>query len=531
MTDVVIIGGGINGLVAATMLARQKFSVLVLDRHDRVGGAAITTPSAKGFKAPTLSHSIGPLSADVMRNLRAGNSTFARAHLRFLAPDPVLTTFGQRDEFITFHRDDVLTAASIDRLSPRDAGVWQSFAVTLQRLAAIMVNVNRHAPPSIDTPSSRELWRLFGLGRKARSLGRADLARLARYAPIAVADLAAEWFEHDLLQAAVAARGVFGHLVGPWSAGTGALLMQRMAEDPMPVGGGVTIVGGPGALAQAIGTLAESAGAQIRTEARVVRVLTRRGVATGVALDTGEEIGAHAVVGAIDPRHLCLDLIDPGDLGPTFRQRMRQMRGRGVTAKLNLSLSSKPSFTALQGDDVPLKGRVLIAPGIDYIERAFDAAKYGQLSPHPWLEVSIPTVNDPSLAPEGQHVLSAYVHYAPRALRESTWADMSEALYKSVIDTMEPYAPGIGSLVIEREVITPEDLETKWGFAGGHIFHGEETLDQWWVSRPLMGAAQYRSPIENLFFASAGTHPGGGLTGQSGLNAARTIARALKRRR
>jgi len=528
MIDVLIIGGGINGLVAATALARQKLSVLVLEQRETVGGAATTTTSTNGFRTPTLSHSLGPLSADVVRTLRLDR---ARPGLTFLLPDPVLTTLGQSGEVISFHRDDVLTATSIDRISPHDAGAWQPFVSTMQRLAAVMATVNRHAPPSIDAPSSAELWHLLGLGRKARALGRQDLARLARYAPVAVADLAAEWFDHELVQAAVAVRAVFGHHAGPWSAGTGALLMHRMADDPMPVGGGVTMAGGPGALSDALAALAEAAGVQVRTQARVVRVLTHGGAATGVALDTGEEIAAHAVVGAIDPKRLCLNLVDPADLGPTFLQRMRQVRGRGVTAKVNLSLVGKPAFAALHGDDLPLKGRILIAPDIDYVERAFDAAKYGKRSPHPWLEVATPTIGDPSLAPDGQHILSIYVHYAPRTLAEGTWAEQRDALYRSVIDTLTAHAPGIAGLVLEREVITPEDLETEWGFSGGHIFHGEETLDQWWVSRPALGAAQYQTPIDRLYFASAGTHPGGGITGQPGLNAARVISRALKRRR
>jgi phytoene dehydrogenase-like protein len=528
MIDVVIIGGGINGLVAATALARDKRSVLVLDQRETVGGAAVTANSPNGFKAPTLSHSLGPLSADVMSTLQLDG---ARSQLKFLLPDPVLTSLGRSGEIVSFHRDDVLTAASINLISPHDAGAWQTFVSTMQRLAAVMVKLNRHAPPSIDAPTSTDLWHLLGIGRKARTLGRHDLARLARYAPIAVADLVAEWFDADVVQAAVAVRGVFGHLLGPWSAGTGALLMHRLAEDPIPVGGGVTMVGGPGALSDALLACAEAAGAQVRTQARVIQVLTHGGVATGVVLDTGEEIAAHAVVGAIDPKHLCLNLIDPADLAPSFLQRMRQVRGRGATAKVNLSLLARPAFTALQGDDHLLKGRVLIAPDIDYVEHAFDAAKYGRHSPHPWLEIATPTIADPSLAPDGQHILSVYVHYAPRVLAEGTWTEQRDALYRSVIDTLTTHAPGIAGLVLEREVITPEDLETHWGFSGGHIFHGEETLDQWWISRPALGAAQYEGPLAGLYFASAGTHPGGGLTGQSGLNAARVISRALKRRK
>ncbi len=526
MTDVIIIGGGVNGLVAATWLARRKLSVLLLERHEVVGGAALTTVSGQGFHRPTLSHALGPISADVVRALRLD-----RAKVEFLTPDPVLTTLGSRGEAITFHRDHVLTAASIQRVSPHDAGTWQAFVQTMQRLAGVVADVNRQPAPSIDAPGTGDLWRLLKLGRKARALGRRDLSRLVRYVPMAVADLVSEWFDADLVQAATASRGVFGHMAGPWSAGTGALLLQRMAEDPMPVGGGVTVKGGPGAFSAALAAMAESSGVRVRTGARVARILTRGRAAAGVALDSGEEIGAHAVVCAVDPRQVFLNLVDAGDLPPTFLQRIGNIRARGVLAKINLSLGAAPEFTALHGDPVPLKGRMLIAPGVDTIERAFDAAKYGQLSAHPWLELAIPSVNDPSLAPDGQHVMSIYLHYAPRELRAGQWSDLRDTVYQRAMDVLRPHAPDLESLVVEREVLTPEDLETRWGLSGGHIFHGEGALDQWWVSRPLLGWADHSSPVDGLFLASAGTHGGGGLTGQAGLNAARAISVRLKRAR
>lgn len=522
MTDIVIIGGGLNGLVAATWLARKKFSVLLLERHEQVGGAAVTHVSPKGFRQPTLSHALGPLSADVARTLRLD-----RAHLEFITPDPALTTLGADGRAITFHRDHVLTAASIERVSTRDAGQWQPFVHTMQKLALVVAELNRHPAPSIDTPGSGDLWRLLQVGRRARTLGRKDLARLGRYVTMAVADLVSEWFDDDLMQGAIASRGVFGHMAGPWSAGTGALLLQRLAEDPMPVGGGVTVKGGPGALTAALAATATSAGVTIRTGARVARVLTRANAAAGVVLESGEEISAHAVVGAIDPRQLFHSLVDPGDLPPTFRQRVRQIRARGVTAKINLSLSGAPVFTALHGDEVPLRGRLLIAPSVDYLERAYDAAKYGNTSSDPWIELSIPSANDETLAPPGQHTMSMYVHYVPQGETES-----HDTVAKRAMQVLAAHAPALASQVVEQEVLTPTDLEERWGYTGGHIFHGEGALDQWWISRPLLGwAHSYGSPINGLFLAGAGGHPGGGLTGQSGLNAARAISVALGRRR
>lgn len=522
MTDVIIIGGGVNGLVAANVLARRKFSVLMLERHGQVGGAAVTTASASGYRTPTLSHALGPISADVVRTLRLD-----RAGVEFIMPDPALTTFGPSGAAVTFHRDHILTAASIARVSEADAGRWQAFVQTLQRLAMVLTDINRHPAPNIDAPDAADLWRLLTMGRRARALGRRDLARLGRYVPMCVADLVAEWFEHDLVQAAVAARAIVGHHLGPWSAGTGALLLQRMAEDVMPVGGGVTTRGGPGALSDALASLATGAGVNIRTGAQVERILVRDGAAAGVVLTSGEEIPAHTVVAAIDPRQVFLSLIDAGELPPTFRQRVQQIRGRGVTAKINLTLNGTPQFTALHGDELPLRGRLLVAPSIDYLERAHDAAKYGELPEAPWIEISLPSINDDTLAPGGHHVLSMYVHEVPNdaALDHDT-------VFARAMAALTPHAPNIESLVVDQDVLTPTDLAARWGYVGGHIFHGESALDQWWVSRPQLGwAHSYASPISGLFLASAGTHPGGGLTGQSGLNAARVIARALGRRR
>jgi phytoene dehydrogenase-like protein len=306
------------------------------------------------------------------------------------------------------------------------------------------------------------------------------------------------------------------------------MLLQRLGADPLPVGSGVTARGGPGAVAQGFVKAAERAGARVRTGARVVRILSSAGRATAVALDDGSEIGAHAVVAAIAPKQTFLRLCDPSDLPPSFVDRIRHYRTRGVTAKVNLALATTPAFTALQQDTVPLRGRLLIAPEVDYIERAFDAAKYGGLSPHPWLELSIPSMIDPTLAPEGSQVMSIYVHYAPRQLRQGTWSERREVLFESVIDLVDGYAPGIRQAVIAKEVLTPDDLEQRWGLDGGHIFHGEPTLDQSWIARPLLGWAQYRTPIAGLFLASAGAHPGGGLTGLPGLLAAQTAAKYLR---
>ena len=297
----------------------------------------------------------------------------------------------------------------------------------------------------------------------------------------------------------------------------------------MPVGSGLDGRGGPGALARAVAARAESFGATITTDARVVRILTRNGRATGVALENGIELSARAVVSAIDPRETLLHLVDPMDLAPSFRERIRHVRSRGLTAKINLALSALPEFPAFAGDSLPLRGRLLIAPRLDYLERAFDAAKYGAISDEPWLEIAIPSVLDPSLAPAGGHVMSIYAQCAPARLHDGSWDAHKDTLYRRVLNVLAPHAPTLEAHITAREIITTADLETHWGMTGGHLFHGELAIDQSWVARPLLGWSRYTTPLDGLYLASAGTHPGGGLTGLPGLHAARVVAEALRK--
>jgi len=475
---------------------------------------------------PSLSHSLGPLSRDVVRALG-----LYRAHLEFLTPDPSLTALGDSGRRIIFHRDPVLTAGSIHDVSPKDAARWAEFVQTSQKIAAILTGINHQKPPAIDGKFSREWWPLVGTGRQARALGPRHLARLTRWLPMPVADLAEEWFETELLQGALAARAVFGNFAGPRSAGTGAMLLQRLADDPAPVGSGVTVRGGPGALAAALGEVARHAGAEIRTNAAVSHIAVADRRASGVVLQNGDTISARAVVSTLDLKRTMLGLVDREELPQMFTDRVRNFRARGVTAKINLSLSAAPVVAGLEGDPLPLRGRLLIAPDVNYIEHAFDHAKYGEISARPWLEISVPTMIDSSLAPEGQHVMSIYAHFAPRHLRNGTWTEHRGALFKIVMAVLEQYIPRLDSLVLAREILTPEDLEQRLGASGGHIFHGEPTLDQTWMARPLLGWSDYRTPVKGLFLAGATAHPGGGLTGQPGLLGARAALEALKSRR
>ena len=525
--DVIIVGAGHNGMISAALLAKAGHSVLVLERRDAVGGMALTREFEPGFQAPTLTHAIGPLAPEVTRALK--RLRFDRGGLQFITPDPALTSLGRDGRVISFHRDPVFTAESINRMEPnsKDAGRWREFKDTTQKLALVFRDLNRHPAPDIDDPTRGDLWRLLNTGRRARALGKKNLSRLIRYMPMAVADLVSEWFDNDLVRATIASRAIFGHFAGPWSAGTGGLLMQRMADDPMPFGSGITVAGGPGALSRAIQTVAETAGVKIRTNTAVARIRTAGGAATGVILDDGEEIAGRIVLSALDPKTTLQQLVDPADLPPVFAGRVRNIRARGVTAKVNLALSERPVFDALHGDEIALRGRLLIANGIDDLERAFDAAKYGEIPEQPWLEISVPTVVDGSLAPEGRHVMSIVAHTIPHTVRDET-IDEHDVFYKNVMRVLARHAPGLESLIVGREIIMPADIERDWGAAGGHIYHGEQTLDQWWAMRPLLGWADGSSPISGLFLTGAGTHGGGGVTGMPGFHAARRVGDAIK---
>jgi len=351
---------------------------------------------------------------------------------------------------------------------------------------------------------------------------------------MAAADFVAEFFDTELLRAAIAARGIFGAHLGPWSAGSTALLLLRAAADPHPVGCAAFPRGGLGEFSRALGEAAKAAGAEIRTGAEVRQILTKNGAVSGVALADGEEIACEAVVSGVDPKRTFFKLLDPANLDPVFAMRMKNFRATGSVAKVHLALGDLPHFPSLSEAVGPndfreaLSGRIHIGHEIDYLEKAFDAAKYGEISKAPYLDVTIPTLLDPSLAPEGKHVLSACFQFAPYKLKTGTWQERRGELANTVIKTLSAYMPNLLKLVEAAHVVTPLDLETTYGFSGGHIFHGELALDQFFTMRPVLDWARYQTPVKSLFLCSNGTHPGDGLTGASGANAAKEIIHELR---
>jgi phytoene dehydrogenase-like protein len=532
---VVIIGGGHNALITAFYLAKGGFKPLVLERREMVGGGAVTEEFHPGFHASTLAHTLGPLRADVAKDLQ-----LEKFEYEVIYPDPRVFAPAPDGKALFFYNDVAKTAAGIGSLSAKDAVKYTQFAESLVETAGFFTQLTSITPPAIDHPTPEDLWNLLKTGRGVRSLGKTGIFDLLRWGPMAVADFVAEFFETELLRAAIAARGIFGTPLGPWSAGSTAVLLLRAAADSHPVGSAAFPRGGLGSFTRALAEAAKRAGAEIRTDAEVQHIRIKDGAVSGVVLADGEEIAVAAVVSGADPKRTFFNLVDPSQLDPTFANRMKNFRANGNVAKVNLALCGLPAFTALDSNESSLKalsGRIHIGPEIDYLERAFDASKYGEFSKSPWLDVTIPTILDPALAPDGKHVLSAYVQFAPYKLidrsaggvkKEGNWDVHRKELGDTVIKTLATYAPNLPGLVEGIQVITPKDLETSYGFTGGHIFHGELALDQLFTMRPVLDWARYKTPIRGLFLCGSGTHPGNGLTGASGANAAGEIIHALR---
>ena len=527
MRDIIIIGGGHNGLITAALVGKAGLKPLVLERAERVGGCAVTSTIAPGFYVPTLAHraAIDPM---VMRalDLERHGLRIANADARVCAPTGdgrALTLWANTDR----------AAQEVAAFSRHDGEAYPRFLESIAAVSGVVRGLLTEAPPEIQKPRAADLLALLRTTRRFRALGKVHAYRLLRWMAMPVTDLMHEWFESEPLCATLAADGVFGAFLGPRSPGSAALLLMRGAGEGQPVAPGWTVRGGIGTLSDALAGAARRAGAEIRTAAEVERIAVTAGAATGVVLSTGEEIPARLVVSNLDPQRTLLTMVDPVHLPGSFLQGIRLIRMRGTLSKVNYAVASLPRFTGLGNSSAgeqaaALSGCVRLCGSMIALERAFDAAKYGACSEEPWMELAVPSIADPGLAPADQHVVSAYVQFTPHDLRGTTWNLERERLGDLATRTIAAYAPGFERSILARQVITPVDLERTWGLTGGQIFHGELALDQWLIARPLVGWARYRTPIRNLFLCGAGTHPGTGLDGRSGALAAREIINAAK---
>jgi phytoene dehydrogenase-like protein len=521
--DAIIIGAGHNGLVTACYLAKAGLKTLVLERREVVGGGAITEEFHPDFRCSTLDHTAGPLSAQVIADLNLSSNG-----LEFITPEVRVLSLTNDGRSLCVFNDTNRTVSEIEKFSSKDAQSYPEFISSFSRIGRVLSPLLSMTPPSIDHPSASDAWQLGKIGLAFRGLGKKDEYRLLRWGPMAVADLVAEWFDTEVLRATVAARGISGTFAGPWSAGTSLGLIMQAALDSNPISPALFVKGGMGGLTKSLAAAATGAGVEIRTRTEVSRIEAGEGAQAKVILKDGQELQARAIISNADPRSTFLHLVDPIDLEPNFLLKMRNYRAVGSTAKINLALAGLPAFTGVDEPQTKLAGRIHVGPEIDYLERAFDASKYGEFSTQPYLDITIPSLSDPSLAPAGKHVMSIHVQFAPYKLRQGDWNSRGQEFVDSVIDHLSKFAPGLKDLIIEGQVITPLDLEKTYGLSGGNIHHGEQVLDQFFTFRPLIGWAQYRTPLKRLYLCGAGTHPGGGITGMPGANAAREIVKDFK---
>ena len=536
--DVIVVGGGHNALVCAAYLAKGGLRTVVLERRETVGGVVETAELGPGIRIPTGAHTVGRLRPSVQRDLdlKRHGLTLVAPDVRAFAPIPGAFVDRSGGRAVTLWADPQRTAVGLIARSPHDAEAYPAFDRRMRELGRFIDTLARETPPDLRSPKVADALAGLRLGRSFRGLGRDGARTLLRVLPMAVADLVGEAFDDDALRAAVAWRGVRYGAVGPWSAGTAAVLIDDGAgNDGGAVGETVFARGGPGALTAAIAASARAAGVEIRTGAEVSAIRSRDGIASGVVLANGDELAARAVVSGLDPKRTLLTLVDPVALGPSLGWRAGNIRTPGVVAKVNLAVRKLPLFPAAGDDERLLRGRILVMPGIDAMERAFDPSKYGRFSGEPILEATIPSLVDPGLvegARAGTHVVSVIAQYAPYRLAPElgSWEDQREALGDAVIRSLETVAPGIGKLVSHRQVLTPVDLETRYGLTGGHPLHAEPGLDQWALWRPLLGHARYRLGLDRLYLCGSGAHPGGGVTGGPGQNAAREVLSDLRGR-
>ena len=516
MTDALVIGAGHNGLVCAAYLARAGHDVIVVEASDRIGGASITRSFAQGFEVSACAHFLNQLHPGVARDLKLEN------HGLTLAAQNLATIALDRGGRVRRIAGGEVTG---DGLSEADIAAYAAFHTQMVRYAKLLGKAAAVRPPKLVDSDWRDRWALVELGMGIRLLGRSDMRELLRVGAINLFDLLNEQLDDELLKGALGLEGVLGAHMGPRSPNTVFGFLYRRLGEVFGFHGPAVPAGGLGSVAEALGASAQAAGVEIRTDSEVARILMDGQRVTGVELIGGEQLSADLVISNADPKTTFENLIGFPRLETSFARRIHNLRARGCAAKLHLALDELPSFTGVGADEVG--NRLVIAPDLRYVERAFDPAKYGEYSTAPVMEISIPTVHDAGLAPPGKHVLSAIVQFAPHSLKAG-WSTAKAAFERLLIDTLGEYAPGIGELVIAAELLTPLDIEQQFRIRGGHWHHGELCLDQFMMLRPVPGAAQYATPVEGLYLCGAGAHPGGGVMGLAGRNAAREIIRRAR---
>jgi len=512
--DTILLGSSPNALTAAAYLAVAGKRVLVLEPSAHIGGATATTQFADGFKAD-LGLISGRLDPGIVHDLQ-----LHQHGLEVIERDTITSLLPDRRSF-TLPVDREAAAEVIGGYAPSDAGRYGHFMKLLDLASDLLRTAYAMTPPQAHHPSSAEALQLAALAGQLRGYGRREMTEVMRLLVMSVRDLLDEWFENAALKGLLGSAGVRGLMQGPYASGTTFNLLHHLA-----LGDGyfrATAKGGVGAISRALAAAAQAYGAELRANAGVLQVVVTDGVATGVQLDTGEVIPATQVISDYDARHTFTQLVAPPELEPEFNRAVQHTRYNGAVARVNLALRELPSFTGIGyplGAEEALRGTLVIAPSLMQLEKAFDRAKYGDVSDQPYLEVSIPSLADATLAPAGQHVMSISLQYAPYRSNVD-----SQRVSELVLARLSEYAPNLRSLVLHAQVLTPRDFEKRFYLSEGHLYGGDISLAQAFFLRPLPGYAQYRTPIEQLYLCGAATHPGGSVSGLAGRNAASELLR------
>jgi phytoene dehydrogenase-like protein len=522
--DVVVIGGGHNGLVNAAYLARAGKKVLVLERRHVLGGAAVTEGVYPGFKYSVCSYVVSLLRPEIIREL-----DLPRHGLEILPLDGTFTPMLNGD-YLWRVNDHARTRREIARHSRLDAEAYDEYGKAMVEMAHFVKPIMSMTPPDPTSLNVKGLKDLLFLGRRFQQLPSQDKYNQVQLMTMSAVDFLDQWFETDVLKATMSASGIIGTFLGVRSPGTAYVLLHHyMGEIDGAFRSWGLSRGGTGAISNAIAGAAREAGAEIRTEAAIAKIVVKNGEAKGVVLVNGDEIEARVVSSSVDPRLTFIKMIGAELLPDEFVDDLKRYKYRGSSGKVNLALDGLPNFKSLPGTGPHLRGAVSISPSVDYMERAYDEAKYGRYSRRPYIDTVIPSLTDPSVAPPGKHVMSCFVQYAPYHLKEGGWDEKREEFGDTVIDTIAEHAPNIKDLILHRQVLTPLDLERDFGLSEGNIFQGELSLEQLFFLRPAPGWAQYRTPIRKLYMCGSATHPGGGIMGAPGRNAAMQLLKDWKR--
>ncbi len=511
--DAIVVGGGHNGLIAAAYLAKSGKKVLVLERRHVLGGAAVTEEIYPGFKYSVCSYVVSLFRPHIIREL-----DLPRFGYEII---PLECSFSPLHDGMGLCRwpDAHKSRREISRYSQKDAEVYPEFSLAMTKMARFVKQIIDNPPPDPASFNPRDLFQLLGLGRRFRELGDDAAALHLKLLTMSSVDFLDLWFESPILKAPMSVSGIIGTYLGIHSPGTAYVLLHHyMGEIDGAFRSWGFSKGGTGGISMACARAAEAYGAEIRTEAPVAKFLIKDGRARGVVLENGDEIYAKTVVSNLDPHRTFLRMVGEDQLDGEFVKSIRRFKMRGSSGKVNLALDRLPNFTCRPGEGAHLRGDIAIAPNLEYLERAYDEAKYGHFSSRPYLNVVIPSLSDPSVAPAGKHVMSIFVQYAPYNLKEGAdqWPKYREAFGDTVVDTLEEYAPGLRDSILHRQVLTPWDLEQQIGLTEGNIFHGELSLEQLLFLRPAAGWARYKTPVDGLWLCGSGAHPGGGIMGSPG---------------